>query len=133
VTPPLVRHATGRHVVVADADPKVVQLVIETLRQMGHAVFHAYDGRSAVELVYSLSSCDLVISNTNVGGVPGIDLIHQLRRDYPALPILYLANLGFTSAEIEAELPEDIPILREPFQPAELRAMVSRLLKETPG
>jgi CheY-like chemotaxis protein len=133
VTSSSFRHFTGRHIVVADADPDVVQLVIQTLREMGHAVFHAYDGRSAVELVYSLSRCDLVISNTNVGGVPGIDLIHQLRRDYPALPILYLANLSFTSAQIEAELPDDIPILREPFQPAEVREMVSSLLKDTSG
>lgn len=127
------RNFMGRHIVVADADPIVVKLVIDTLREAGHAVFQAYDGLSAVELVYSLNRCDLVISNTNVGGVPGIDLIHQLRRDFPELPILYLANLGFTSAATEAELPEGIPIIREPFTAAELREVVADLLAGRPA
>ena len=91
----------GRHIVIADADPAVVAFVISVLRDDGHAVFHAYDGVSAVELVYNLTSCHLLISNTNVGGVPGIELIHHLRVDHPQLAILYLANLGFSTPEIE--------------------------------
>jgi two-component system OmpR family response regulator len=118
----------GRRIVVADADPAVVAFVISVLRDDGHAVFHAYDGLSAVELVYNLRACDLVISNTNVAGLPGIDLIHHLRVDYPGLPILYLANLGFSTPEIERELPSDVPILREPFTATELRTAVNALL-----
>jgi DNA-binding response OmpR family regulator len=124
---------TGRHIVVADADPAVVAFVIQTLREDGHAVFHAYVALSAVELVYHLASCELVISNTNVGGLPGTELIHQLRREFPRLPILYLANLGFTTPQIERELPTDVPILREPFTAAELRTVVARLLREVPA
>jgi DNA-binding response OmpR family regulator len=123
----------GRHIVVADADPAVVAFVISVLRDDGHAVFHAYDSLSATELVYSLDSCHLLISNTNVGGVPGIELIHHLRVDHPRLPILYLANLGFTTPKIESELPSDVPILREPFTAAELRAAVNALLGGRPA
>jgi two-component system, OmpR family, response regulator len=132
MTPPSFADFIGRHIVVADADPAVVGFVISVLRDDGHAVFHAYDGLSAVELVYNLSSCHLLISNTNVAGVPGIDLIHHLRVDYPRLPMLYLANLGFSTPEIERELPSDVPILREPFTAAELRAAVRALLGEQP-
>jgi CheY-like chemotaxis protein len=115
---------TGRYILVADEDPAVVAFIIHTLRADGHAVFHAYDGRSAVELVYSLRKCDLVISNTRVDGMPGIDLIRQLRRDRPDQPIIYMANLGRSTPEIEQHLPPDVPILREPFTAAELRATV---------
>jgi len=121
----------GRHILVADEDPAVVAFVIQTLRSDGHAVFHAYDGRSAVELVYALHGCDLVISNTKVDGLPGIDLIRQLRRDHPGQPIMYLANIGRSTPAIEAQLPPDVPILREPFTAEELRAMVGDLLDGT--
>ncbi|HWB40294.1 MAG TPA: response regulator, partial [Gemmatimonadales bacterium] len=67
----------------ADEDPAVVEFVIRTLRNDGHAVFHAYDGRSAVQLAYALRQCDLVISNTRVDGMQGIALIRQLRHDRP--------------------------------------------------
>jgi CheY-like chemotaxis protein len=69
----------GRHIVVADEDRTVVGLVVETLLNEGHAVFHAYDGLSANELALGLKNCDLVISNTRVGGKDGIDLIEELR------------------------------------------------------
>lgn len=36
-----------RNIVVADEDKVIAGLVIETLLDDGHAVFHAYDGLSA--------------------------------------------------------------------------------------
>ena len=102
--------------------------MIETLLNEGHAVFYAYDGVSALQLVLGLKVCDLLISNTRVGGVVGIDLIHELREHLPRLAVLYLANTGRSTPELEARLPRNIPILREPFSPIQLRAAVRYLL-----
>ena len=128
MTSPAQTRFTGRYILVADEDPKVVEFIIRTLRQDGHAVFHAYDGSSAVQLVYALRKCDLVISNTKIDGVAGIDLIRQLRHDRPAQPIMYIANTGRSTPEIESRLPADVPIIREPFTAEELRTMVEKLL-----
>jgi DNA-binding NtrC family response regulator len=117
-----------RRIVVADEDAGVVAFVIQTLREDKYAVFHAYDALSAVELALALDECHLVITNTRVGGPPGIELIHELRSRQPKLPILYLANLGRSTPALESQLPSDVPILREPFAAEELRAMVGRLL-----
>jgi CheY-like chemotaxis protein len=117
-------------IVIADEDPSMVQFVVQTLRKDGNAVFHAYDGLSAVQLAFSLDRCDLLISNTRVEGVPGIELIHQLRARLPDLPILYIANLGRSKPELEAQLPHDVPIIREPFTAEELRAAVRPFLPD---
>jgi DNA-binding response OmpR family regulator len=54
---------TGRRrIIVADEDPKIVEFIITTLRQDGHAVFHAYDGLAATELVFTVGEVHLVIS-----------------------------------------------------------------------
>lgn len=119
---------SGRHVFVADEDPTVVALVTQTLRDDGHAVFQACDGLSAVELAFALDECHLVISNTRVDGVAGIDLIRQLRHQQPTLPVMYLANTGRSTPEVERQLPPNVPILREPFTADELRAAVVELL-----
>jgi DNA-binding response OmpR family regulator len=120
--------ADRRRVVVADEDPNVVGFVIETLRADGHAVFHAYDVLAATQLAFALEPCHLVISNTKVEGVDGLELIETLRKELPALPILYLANVGRSTPELEAQLPPDVPILREPFTAKELRVAVAALL-----
>lgn len=117
----------GRYIVVADQDKAVAGMVIDTLLHDGHAVFHAYDGLSALHLALNLKVCDLVISNTRVGGKIGIDLIHELREQLPSLAILYLSNDGSTP-HIETGLPHNVPVLREPFSIAELRAAVRYLL-----
>jgi DNA-binding response OmpR family regulator len=117
-------------IVIADENPSVVQFVIQTLRQDGNAVFHAYDAISAVQLAFSLDRCDLLISNTRVEGLPGIELIRQLRLQQPEISIIYMANIGRSSPELEAQLPDDVPILREPFTAEELRAAVRPFLSD---
>jgi DNA-binding response OmpR family regulator len=122
-----------RRIVVADEDPKMVDFVRQTLRADGYAVFHAYDVLAAVQLAVGLRLCDLVISNSKVEGADGIGLMHQLRDRLPNLPILYLANIGRSTPEIERRLPRDVPILREPFTADELRRAVHQLLRDGVG
>jgi DNA-binding response OmpR family regulator len=119
---------TGRHIIVADEDPRMVEFVIKTLRDDGHAVFHAYDVLSATQLAIGLENCDLVISDTKVEGADGVELILYLRKQLPSLPIIYLANAGRSTPEIEAQLPDDVPILREPFTAEEIRETVAAML-----
>jgi DNA-binding NtrC family response regulator len=118
-----------RRILVADEDPKIVAFIIQTLREDGHTVFHAYDGLSATELAFTLGAeAHLVISNTKVQGTPGIELIYMLRTRLPNLPIMYIANIDRSTPAIEAKLPRDVPILREPFTAEQLRAIVAPLL-----
>ena len=118
----------ARRIVVADEDRQAVDHIIKTLREEGHIVFHAYDVLAATQLVNSLKDCDLLLSNTKVTNVDGVDLIVQLRKKHPALPIVYLANNGRSTPEIEAQLPPDVPIVREPFTADKLRAVTRRML-----
>jgi two-component system response regulator (stage 0 sporulation protein F) len=120
---------TVRHIIVADEDPAVVAFILHLLREDGHAAFHAYDAMSATQLASALGDqCDLLISNTKVVGADGVELIRKLRGKWPRLPILYLANIGRSTPELEAKLPPDIPIIREPFTAEQLRAAIGPLL-----
>jgi CheY-like chemotaxis protein len=119
---------SGRHIIVADEDPRMVDLIIRTLREDGHAVFHAYDALSATQLALGLQSCDLILSNTKVQGADGVELIVYLRSRMPDLPIIYLANIGRSTPKQEAQLPAGVPILREPFTVEEIRSAVTAML-----
>lgn len=117
----------GRHIIVADEDPAAVAFIVQTLRGDGHAVFHAYDVLSATQLAFAIEPCDLVISDAKVEGRDGVELIALLRQRRPGLPVIYLANTGRSSPELEARLPADVPILREPFTVETLRAAVNAM------
>lgn len=118
----------GRYIVVADEDRTIANEIIEVLTAEGHAVFLAYDGLSALELAFGLKVCDLVISNSRTGGKPGVELIHELRTMLPWVSVLYLANTGRSTPDLERELPPGVGILREPFSVSELRHAVGSLL-----
>lgn len=124
--------AGRRRVLVADEDPKVVKFLIETLREDGYAVFHAYDGLSATELAFALDEVHLVITNTRVSGMAGIELVYTLRIRLPDLPIVYIADIDRSTPALEAKLPRDVPIIREPFTGVELRALVHNVLAGKP-
>ena len=119
---------TDRHIIVADEDKAAVAFIVQTLRADGHVVFHAYDVLSAVQLAMQLPSVDLVISNTKVEGIDGVGLILKLRKYKPDVPIIYLANTGRSTPEIEAFLPPNVPIIREPFTTERLREAVGTML-----
>jgi CheY-like chemotaxis protein len=120
---------TVRHIVVADEDRDAVDRIVAILRADGHAVFHAYDALAATQLALSLKICDLVISNTKMAGMEtGAALIRELRQIRPDLPMIYLANTGRSTPEVERSLPSDVLIVREPFTPEKLRAAVATKL-----
>ena len=122
---------SGRHIVVADEDPAAVAFIVRTLRADGHAVFHAYDVLAATQLAVTLEVCDLVISNTKVEGMDGVELIAMLRQRKPDVPVIYLANTGRSTPELEAKLPSDVPILREPFTEESVRAAAKAMFDRT--
>ena len=119
-------------VLVADEDPKIVAFIIETLREDGLAVFHAYDMLSATQLAFALDKVHLVITNTRVSGAPGVEFVNVLRSRLPNLPIMYIANVDRSTPAIEDRLPRNVPIIREPFTAEQLRAVVTSLLAGEP-
>ena len=121
----------GSYIVVADEDRTIANFVIDTLETDGHSVFWAYDGISAIQLALGLKVCDLVISNSRVGGQQGVDLIIDLRERLPWVSILYLANDARSTPDQERHLPADVPILREPFTGNDLRSVVRPLLQRS--
>jgi DNA-binding NtrC family response regulator len=118
-----------RNIVVADEDKVIAGLVIETLLHDGHAVFHAYDGLSATQLALGLKVCDLVISNTRVGGVDGLDLIHELRERLRRLRSSTLPTGGGPRSSWRRSCPGTCPCCVSPFTAEELRAAVHSLLQ----
>jgi Response regulator containing CheY-like receiver, AAA-type ATPase, and DNA-binding domains len=121
--------STVRHIVVADEDRDAVDWIVAILREDGHTVFHAYDALAATQLALNLKICDLIISNTKIAGMEtGAALVRQLRQVRPDMPMIYLANTGRSTPEVERSLPPDVLILREPFTPEKLRAAVATKL-----
>ena len=112
------------HIVVTDNDPDRLYHLTQPLRDAGHCVFAAYDGKSALELVVQLEYIDLLITYTRLGIVDGATLMRETQRVRPGLPILHV-----THERLEADItPPGVPILNEPFTPNQLLLAIGSLL-----
>jgi DNA-binding response OmpR family regulator len=112
---------------VAAADPALVGVVTQVLREAELRVFQAYDAQAAYELALALRA-DVVLTNSCVGTVAGDLLVHALRRDLPQLPILHISAGRAQDRKVEARTPDDVPSLEEPFTGQELLRAVAAVL-----
>jgi DNA-binding response OmpR family regulator len=116
-------------IVVTDDDPKLLTLLVTTLRDAGHCVFAAYDADSACELALAIADIDLLVTNTRLGTVSARDLIREVRRDKPDLAILHVGE----PLPNPDGLLDDVPTLQEPFTAEELlRAVRAQLGRRAP-
>lgn len=82
--------ATG-HVLIVDDDDLVRETYEEALRMGGHSVCGCPDARSALAQA-GRESFDLVITDLSMGGMSGLELATELKRDRPDLPVILLSG-----------------------------------------
>ena len=121
--PPAPDGKDGWRILVTDDNPTKLYALTQTLRDAGHCVFAAYDGESALELVMLLPDLDLLITNTRLGVVDGLELMRRTRQLKPGLPILHVAH-----SQRQDETPKGVPTLHEPFSPQELLQAIAGLI-----
>jgi CheY-like chemotaxis protein len=114
----------GWRIVVTDDNPTKLYALTRVLRDAGHCVFAAYDGRSALELVSVLPDLDMLITNTRLGLVNGYELMRRTRELHPGLAMLHVAHQGSP----DGDTPPGVPTLREPFTPNQLLLVIGSLM-----
>jgi CheY-like chemotaxis protein len=117
-------HRNGWRIIATDDNTSKLSAVVQTLRDAGHCVFAAYDGQSALELVFQLEDIDLLITNTRLGAVDGPELMRRTRAQRPDIPILHVIH----GSDSDGDTPPGVGSLREPFTPNQLLLAVGSLL-----
>ena len=121
---------TGTVLVVED-DETVRRLVRLVLVAKGYDVIEAANGRAALEVFEQHDGAvDLLVTDIAMPKMTGPDLAAALRTHAPSLKVVFMSG----HAEEQVELDQDAgPLVRKPFSPRELAALVHRLLTHGPG
>jgi CheY-like chemotaxis protein len=117
-------------ILIVEDDPLTVETLAAILRLAGHEVEHASSGPAALALL-SQSTPDVVLIDLYIPRMGGDCLLAEMRgnerwRDIPAI---------FMTAATQPDLaaiPQGVPLLRKPFEPAELLALLPRAGKGQP-
>jgi DNA-binding response OmpR family regulator len=119
-----------RILVVEDED-KVRRFIVRGLKAEGYAVDAVPDGKEGSHYLFSYSY-DLVILDLNLPGMPGTELLRQLRRENSQVPVLVLTARDSVADKVENFECGADDYLTKPFAFAELLVRMKALLRRGP-
>lgn len=113
-------------ILLVDDDTLIAASTVALLEDLGHHVVEAHSGKEALAILSDGLHPDLVITDHAMAGMTGVDLAVALRVRDPALPIL----LATGYAELQGELPIELPRLAKPYTQEQLSLEIARLLPD---
>lgn len=116
--------SSPKPILVVDDNDELRFLMSRALEAAGYTVFEARDGTEAVELLAERIQIQLLITDVQMPGLSGLELVKRFRADSGA-PVLFITGLTLDATELPG------PMLAKPFTPARLVETVKRLLATT--
>jgi signal transduction histidine kinase/CheY-like chemotaxis protein len=109
-------------VLVVDDDELVREVVMISLEEAGFATEGAEDASHALAYIDQGKAVDALITDFAMPGMNGLDLIREVQRRKPTLPMILLTgHVGdIAAAPIERALGGQVIVLQKPVRPVEL-------------
>ena len=116
------------NVLVVEDDADVRATTCNMLRDLGYIVQEARSGKAALALLQDGGTVDLVFTDVIMpDGMSGLDLVRELDRVRPDLPVLLTS--GYTALRIVPEaLADERRLLRKPYTQPELSRAIRAAL-----
>jgi CheY-like chemotaxis protein len=116
-------------ILVVDDEPMVRALIARVLTDEGYEVVAAANGLAALDAARGAEAgFDLIITNNYMPGLSGPELIAQVRKDFPDIPILHVDDV--TRRGRVPPMPSDHTTVYKPFSIAALKAAVLGQLRQ---
>ncbi|CAG1065536.1 Regulatory protein AtoC [uncultured bacterium] len=103
-----------RRVLVVDDEPGMRLAIKEALTRRGYEVGLASNGREALA-EFSLSSYGMVISDMNMPGMGGMEVLRGVKKAAPHVPVLLITAFGTIETAVEAVKEGAIDFILKPF------------------
>lgn len=119
-------------VLVVEDDPAIREGLVDALGFQGHRVLQADTAPAAAEAALR-SRCDLVLLDLMLPGGDGLQVLREVRRVKPRLPVIIITARGREADRVRGlQLGADDYVVK-PFEIDELLARIQALLRRTHG
>jgi len=114
-------------ILIVDDDAAMRRALTEVLGRGGFEVDQAPNGQIGLERL-SGEPFDLVVSDLRMPGLGGLNLLRELRRRYPSIPVILITAFGTIEDAVSAMKLGAYDFLTKPFSPQDLLRLVRRAL-----
>jgi DNA-binding response OmpR family regulator len=119
----------GEKILIIDDEASLRETLGRILQLAGFTVQAASDGRQALELVKD-QDFNLAYLDLHLPGMDGIQILKEIRKYQPKLPVIMLTGFGTLQSAVEALRLGAIDYLLKPFDPEVLIARTRVILEE---
>jgi two-component system OmpR family response regulator len=116
-------------ILLVEDDPTVAGFVVKGLKEAGHVVEHADNGRDGLFLAASEAFDAIILDRMLPGGIDGIRLLETLRSQNNTTPVLVLSALSQVDDRVAGLKAGSDDYLTKPFAFSELLARVDALTR----
>lgn len=118
----------SRRVLVVDDDESLRRVTQVQLEEEGYVVETAAGGEEALSILRRRPQ-DLVITDLSMPGMSGVDLLRQIRSEYPETAVVLVTAFGTVETAVEAMKLGAYDYITKPVDPDSLRIIVARALE----
>lgn len=112
-----------KKILVIDDDEIILLLLTNLLKKSGYDVFTATDGDSGLIIARNRHP-DLVITDYKMPGLSGLDVVKELAKSNPGVPVIVLTAHGDVSVTIKSIQAGAYDYIEKPIQPKELLEVI---------
>lgn len=116
-------------ILVVEDDFDLREALVDTLEMANYYVVAADSGERALQELALHKDLSMVVSDVNMGGMSGHDLLALVQQNYAHLPMLLITAYASVSDSVDAMRLGAVDYLVKPFQPQKLLAAVAQYAK----
>ncbi len=120
-------------ILLVEDNERVAEFVLNGLKEGGHAVDHADNGRDGLFMATTETYDVMILDRLLPGGIDGLAIIEALRRTGSKVPILILSALAEVDDKIRGLRAGGDDYLTKPFAFGELAARLEALVRRAQG
>lgn len=118
---------SNRQILVVEDDFGLREALVDTLTLSGFTCIEADSGEAAL-LKLKEHSVDIVISDVQMGGMSGLNLLKNIKHNYPDLPVLIMTAYGTINDAVQAMKDGASNYMAKPFAPEVLLNLVNQYM-----
>ncbi|HSH69419.1 MAG TPA: sigma-54 dependent transcriptional regulator [Deferrisomatales bacterium] len=115
-------------IMIVDDDTSLRRVLEYNLAEEGYAVATAASGEDALEAL-GRSTFDLVVTDIQMPGIGGMELLARVRRDTPETQVIVITAFGTIEMAVEAMKAGAFEYVTKPFNRDELKLAVRKALR----
>jgi two-component system NtrC family response regulator len=117
------------NILVIEDDESLRRVMQVQLENSGYKTAVAGDVPEALEIL-RLEPQDIVITDLNLPGMSGLDLLKKIRAEYPETITVMITAFGTVASAVDAMKAGAYDYLTKPVHPYELKALIGRVLEK---